>query len=89
MSVFAAMMVGVGGYQAAASHTIGAFMLGADPEPSSVVSIGVPAGSALSMCGLPAGDEAAPILTLHAGDWRHSSGSPAGHSATGLVNACN
>jgi hypothetical protein len=87
-AVFMVMMVGVGGYQAVASHTIKAFTLGIDPAPS-VPYIGTPAGSALSMCGLPSDGSGSSIISVHAGSWRHSSSSKAGHSPTGLLSACN
>ena len=89
MGVFGAMMVGVGGYQAAASHTIGAFMLGVDPAPVTVPFIGTPPGSALSMCAMPSSEDAGSILTIHASDWRHSSSSKSDHSPPGMVDACN
>jgi hypothetical protein len=89
VSVFAAMLVGVGGYQAVASHTIGAFLLGVDPKPG-VAAIGTPAGSALSMCGLPSSVSSdASFITVHSSSWRHTSGSGSGHSPAGLVSDCN
>jgi len=82
------MMLGVGGYQAVASHTVKAFTLGMDPEPA-VAFIGIPAGSALSMCGLPDTGSDTSAFTVHASSWRHSAGTRSGHSPTGLVGACN
>ena len=89
MAVFAGMMIGVGGYQAAANHTIGAFMLGVDPEPASVPFIGTPPGSALSMCAIPSSEDATTVITVHASDWRRSSNTGSDHSPPGLVGACN
>ena len=89
-AVFVAMMVGVGGYQAVASHTIGAFMIGVDPDPVAVHSTDPVAGSALSMCAQsPDLQSASSFITVHATNWRHAMSAQSKHSPTGLVSVCN
>ena len=83
------MMMGVGGFQLVASHRIVAFTLGIDPAPADVQWIGTPAGSALSMCGLPSERADTSGITVQASSWRHSTNTSSEHSPPGLVSACN
>jgi hypothetical protein len=90
VSVFVTMMVGVGGYQAAASPQVRAFMLGVDPDPVGVSSAGPVAGSALSMCAQsPDTDTSSSFVTVHAASWRDSMSMKSKHSPTGLLSVCD
>ena len=90
VAVFVAMTVGVGGYQAVASHTIGAFTLGVDPAPIAMHSGDPVAGSALSLC-VQSVDEvsSSSFITVHATSWRHAMSTQSKHSPTGLASVCN
>lgn len=88
-SVFIAMMIGVGGYQAAAAHVVGAFMVGVDAAPQHHSAIGSVPGSALSMCAQSHDEDTSSFITVHSESWRDSMSARSTHSPTGLVSVCN